>query len=145
MASETCVIAPTTSLFSTHEPDIHLDTEELETEFTYYKDPGDGKKPHQAFIDKPETFARPSETVTGTVYNIRGQEHQYSLDKTGFQVVQHTSQEKDFRDEQQIKKVYYPEIEEMLKKVYVVTPSQSTCTLPTTSLAPAPRESSSGT
>ena len=122
MASETCVIAPiNNSLLSVHEPDIHLDedTKELEADFTYYKDPGDGTKPHQAFIDKPETFARPSETVTKTVRNIRGQEHLYTLDTTGFQVVRHASRETDFRDEQRIKDVYYPEMEELLKKVYV--------------------------
>ena len=90
---------------------------EIEAEFTYYKDPGDGKPPHQAFIDRPETFARPAETVTKTVHNIRGQEDQYSLDKTGFQAVKHVSQEKDFLDEERIRNVYYPEIEELMKKV----------------------------
>ena len=111
-------------------PDLHLpitkgvanrDIKEIEAEFTYYKDPGDGKPPHQAFIDRPETFARPAETVTKIVRNIRGDEDQYTLDKTGFQAVKHTSQEKDFLDEERIKSVYYPEIEELMKKVYVAT------------------------
>jgi len=38
------------------------------------------------------------------------------LDKTGFQIVKHASAEKDFLDDDQIKKVYYPEVEELLKK-----------------------------
>ncbi|RDW67064.1 hypothetical protein BP5796_09813 [Coleophoma crateriformis] len=39
------------------------------------------------------------------------------LDSTGFQIVKHKSEEKEFKDEAQVKKVYYKEIEVLLKKV----------------------------
>jgi len=51
------------------------------------------------------------------VHDIRGSEHEYTLDTKGFQVVKHESKEKEFLNDDQIKKVYYPETEELLKRV----------------------------
>ena len=85
-------------------------------EFNYYKDPGDGSLPAPTYIGKPETYyERPTETRTMVVHDIRGEEDKYTLDKTGFQVYRHVSQETAFQDEEEIKKVYYPEIEDILK------------------------------
>lgn len=93
-------------------------------DFHYYKDPGDGSLPPPYIVGKPETYQGVPETRSVTVHDIRGSEDQYSLDKTGFQIYHHSSAEKDFRDEEQIKKIYYPEIENLLKEAFV-TPSPS--------------------
>lgn len=84
-------------------------------QFNYYKDPGDGSKPAPTYIGKPETFERPSEPLNHVVHDIRGSEQKYTLDTTGFQVYKHDSQEKDFVDDEEIKRIYYPEIEQILK------------------------------
>ena len=86
-------------------------------DFHYYKDPGDGSEPEPNIVSQPQTFTeRPVETRSKLVHDIRGEESQYSLDKTGFEIYKHASQEKDFLDEEQIKTKYYAETEDLLKK-----------------------------
>ncbi len=51
------------------------------------------------------------------VHDARGREGEFSLDKNGFQFVQHASAEAEFVDEERIKGVYYKEAEELLKSV----------------------------
>lgn len=89
-------------------------------DFHYYKDPGDGSRPPPTYVNKPESYRRVPETLSLTVHDIRGTEDQYSLDKTGFQIYHHQSVETDFRDEEQIKKNYYPEVENLLKEAFVI-------------------------
>jgi hypothetical protein len=84
--------------------------------FNYFKDNEDGSPPHPSYVGKPETYYRPTVALQATVHDIRGSEDKYTLDTTGFQVVNHESAEKDFADDEQIKSVYYPEIEDILKK-----------------------------
>lgn len=84
-------------------------------DFNYYKDPGDGSPPAPTYVGRPETYERPSETRTMLVHDIRGEEDKYTLDTKGFQVHRHVSRETTFEDEEEIKRVYYPEIEEILK------------------------------
>ena len=84
-------------------------------EFNYYKDPGDGSPPAPSYVGKPETYERPAETRTMVVHDIRGEEDKYTLDTTGFEIYKHVSQETAFEDDEEIKKVYYPEVEELLK------------------------------
>ncbi|KAI1175316.1 hypothetical protein F4777DRAFT_579152 [Nemania sp. FL0916] len=64
--------------------------------------------------DKPGRPTKPQETV---IHDIRGNESQYTLDTTGFQIFKHSSKEKDFLDDEQIKRSYYPEMEELLKNI----------------------------
>ena len=90
-------------------------SQDVVAEFNYYKDPGDGSKPHPSYVGKPETYERPAEALTHLVHDIRGLEDEYSLDTTGFQIYKHVSAEKAFQDDEEIKRVYYPEIEEILK------------------------------
>lgn len=84
-------------------------------EFNYYKDPGDGSPPAPSYVGKPETYERPSETRSMVVHDIRGEEDKYTLDKTGFQIYKHVSQETAFQDDEEIKRIYYPEVEDILK------------------------------
>lgn len=88
---------------------------DVTTEFNYYKDPGDGSPPPPSIVGKPETYERPAESITHVVHDIRGEEDKYTLDKTGFQIFKHISQETAFVDDEEIKSIYYPEIEDILK------------------------------
>jgi hypothetical protein len=90
------------------------------TTLNYYKDPPGGGPPHATYIDRPETYYREPLPQQVTVHDIRGTEDQYTLDTTGFQIVKHESAEKDFLDDEQIKAIYYPEVEQLLKQVYVL-------------------------
>jgi len=51
------------------------------------------------------------------VHDIRGHEAAFSLDGQGFTVSQHASEVTDWTDEAQIRNVYYPEAERLLKEV----------------------------
>jgi hypothetical protein len=85
--------------------------------FNYYKDPADGSPPRPNYVNDPGSYVREHITQQQLVHDIRGNEDKYTLDTTGFQIVKHESVEKDFLDDEQIKRVYYPETEELLKKV----------------------------
>lgn len=81
-------------------------------------------------MNNPSSYDRPVHAVNVTVHDIRGSEDQYTLDTTGFQVVKHVSQEKDFLDEERIKSIYYKETEELLKKESVVSSFSSPPSMP---------------
>ncbi|KAK6436154.1 hypothetical protein LTR95_007649 [Oleoguttula sp. CCFEE 5521] len=49
------------------------------------------------------------------IKDMRPIRDELTLDKSGFELINHTSAEKDFTDEERIKKVYYPEIEKIMK------------------------------
>lgn len=85
--------------------------------FNYFKDPEDGSEPEPNYVDRPQSYLREPISQPLTVHDIRGSEDKYSLDTTGFQVVKHESAEKEFLDDETIKNTYYPETEELLKKV----------------------------
>jgi hypothetical protein len=87
----------------------------VRTSLNYYKDPGDGSAPKPSYVGKPETYERPAEPLDVTITDIRGEEKNYNLDKNGFEIYRHTSIEKDFVDDDQIKAQYYPEVEQLLK------------------------------
>lgn len=89
--------------------------------FNYYLPAADGSPPAPSYVDRPETRYRPANPQVMPVRDIRGNEEKYTLDTTGFQVIKHVSVERDFLDEEQIKRVYYPEVEEVLKAVWVVS------------------------
>lgn len=89
---------------------------EVTTIFNYFKDNEDGSPPHPSYVGKPETYYRPTVPRQVTVQDIRGSEDKFTLDTTGFQIVKHGSEEKAFDDDEHIERVYYPEIEDILKK-----------------------------
>lgn len=89
--------------------------QDVQTELHYFKANEDGSPPHPTYVDKPETYARPFETHPATIHDVRGSEDKYTLDGNGFQIHSHTATEKDFLDDDQIKAVYYPEVEQLLK------------------------------
>jgi hypothetical protein len=88
---------------------------DLTATFNYYKDPADGSPPEPNYVNKPGSYNREPISQQLLVHDVRGTEDKYTLDTTGFQIYKHESIEKDFLDEEQIKAVYYPEVEELLK------------------------------
>lgn len=88
---------------------------DVKTVLNYYKAPEDGSPPHPTYVDRPETYDRPTVPLDVTIRDVRGEEDQYTLDKNGFQIYQNVANEKDFLDDEQIKAGYYPETEQLLK------------------------------
>ncbi|KAF2682293.1 hypothetical protein K458DRAFT_444352 [Lentithecium fluviatile CBS 122367] len=66
--------------------------------------------------DGTTTYDRPFEVHAATVRDVRGKESEYTLDGNGFQFYKHTSEEKEFVDDEKIREVYYPETEALLKE-----------------------------
>lgn len=89
----------------------------VQTELNFFKQETFTEKPHQYMFthDPPRNFRDEPHAVT--INDIRGHEDEYTLDKNGFQIVKHTTSEKEFKDDESIKSGYYKEIEDLLKKV----------------------------
>jgi hypothetical protein len=54
---------------------------------------------------------------TVNVQDLRSIRDDFTLDNAGFQIVDHVSKEKDFIDEETVERVYYPECQELIKKL----------------------------
>ncbi|KAI0129077.1 hypothetical protein BJ170DRAFT_654249 [Xylariales sp. AK1849] len=91
----------------------------------YFKANEDGSPPEPTYVDRPETYERPSEAHPVRIHDVSGRESEFTLDKNGFQLYPHKSIEKDFLDDAQIKDQYYKETEQLLKdatgatKIYI--------------------------
>lgn len=91
---------------------------DVRTTLNYFKLLTD--EPPYNYVDEPpagtpRTNVGP-DTRPVVIQDVRGKEDTVGLDITGFQFVNYPSTEKLFEDEEVIRKVYYPEIEEILKK-----------------------------
>jgi hypothetical protein len=124
MASTTAtVVAPSSA--STHNLQaVHLSdstnksaTQDVNTVLHYFKPNADGSPPHPIYVDRPETYERPSDVHPVTVRDVRGLEEDFTLDRNGFQLHKHIASEKDFVDDEKIKSGYYAETEQLLKDV----------------------------
>jgi hypothetical protein len=102
-------------ILNTSTPSTQPKTYDVATTLNYYKPNEDGSPPHPTYVDRPETYDRPVETHPVTVHDVTGREKEYTLDGNGFQFYRHTSVEKEFVDEEQIKEKYYLETEQLLK------------------------------
>jgi hypothetical protein len=91
--------------------------QDVETTLNYHKPNEDGSPPFPTYVDRPETYERPVNTQNVTIHDVSGSEQDYTLDKNGFQFHKHTSVEKEFVDDEQIKAQYYAETEQLLKDV----------------------------
>jgi hypothetical protein len=111
----------------THTPQtIQLSTatktgpQDVNTVLHYYKPNEDGSPPHPTYVDRPETYDRPTEVHPVTVRDVRGRENEYTLDGNGFQIHRQSANEKEFLDDEKIKSGYYAETEQLLKDVYAM-------------------------
>jgi hypothetical protein len=85
----------------------------------YFRPPEDGSAPFNYVEPQPE--GKPQRNfgsfdVQVPIVDIRGHESEYTLDKDAFKVVSNVpeSAERDFTDDESIKKNYYPEVENLL-------------------------------
>ncbi|KAH0579664.1 hypothetical protein J132_02508 [Termitomyces sp. J132] len=65
--------------------------------------------------DRARNFEREQKKVV--IENLRGKEDLALLDKTGFQLVHHPAKHTSFNDDAEIKREYYPESAELIKKI----------------------------
>lgn len=86
-------------------------------ELNFYTSPENGEKPHVYMYthDPQRNYDDVAHVVP--IHDMRGHEDEFTLDKNGFQVVKHKTNQKSFIDEDEIKNGYYREVEELLKKV----------------------------
>ena len=86
----------------------------------YYKPPADGSKPYNFVEKQPEGVAQSNfsaQEFDTDIQDIRGHESLFTLDNNAFARVANVfSKEKDFADDDHIKKVYYPEVESLILK-----------------------------
>lgn len=86
-------------------------------QLSFYKPPEDGSKPHNYVEEQKD---RPQRNFGASLHDVviddlRGQEHRFTLDNNAFDTIQNVpSEEYDFRDDEQIRRVYYPEVEKLL-------------------------------
>lgn len=100
--------------------EVQAPAHDVQTTLNYYTPIGE-EPPFQYVQSPPEGVPKHNlgnEPHPAVVHDVRGHEDKYDigLDKSGFQFVKHESSEKDFLDEERIEKVYYKEVEELLKK-----------------------------
>lgn len=90
----------------------------VSAQLKFYAPPPDGSKPWNYVEDPPEgqpkfNFGFAEHDVT--IDDIRGREHHFNLDNNAFETVGGVvSAEHDFADDEHIKRVYYPEVEQLL-------------------------------
>ncbi|TCD65763.1 hypothetical protein EIP91_002248 [Steccherinum ochraceum] len=96
-----------------------LPPRDVPTTMNYYAQGENKEAPYQYVSDPPAGKPKTNvdkDTRSVVVHDARGREADFNLDQNGFQYVKHVSQEKEFRDDERIKEVYYKEVEELLKK-----------------------------
>ena len=84
----------------------------------YVTAPEAGVRAYQHF---PITGKGPKNIGSGAksvvIENIRGKEDSFSLDTAGFQYYKHTSKHTTFNNDEEIRREYYPESIELIKKL----------------------------
>ncbi|KAF7536040.1 hypothetical protein G7054_g4901 [Neopestalotiopsis clavispora] len=90
---------------------------DVDTILHYFKPNEDGSPPKPNIVGDPKAFDSPTSDHKTRITDISGQEDNFSLDKNGFQIYRHVSQEKDFLNDKKIKEEYYQETEQLLKDV----------------------------
>lgn len=90
-----------------------------ETTLSFFVPPADGSTPYDYVSQPPgdlprSSYSRKEEKIT--VQDIRNRESHFHLDQDAFQAYQNipSSAEPSFKDEENIKSVYYPEVEKLI-------------------------------
>jgi len=91
--------------------DLHAEP----TTLYYYLEPKDGGQ-IQTYPGTAAEKRRKHVPHDVTVKDMRPIRDDITLDKAGFELIDHVSKEKDFLDEKRITEVYYPEVEEIIKR-----------------------------
>ncbi|EGE79920.1 methyltransferase [Blastomyces dermatitidis ATCC 18188] len=113
----------TTSPSSTHlsgskQDATYIPRGPVEAQIYYFKPPSDGARPYQ-YVEPPpgEQNRNYSDTPHSvTITDIRNNESQFTLDRDAFQTIENvpSAAEPSFTDEENIKSVYYPEVEKLI-------------------------------
>jgi len=96
---------------------LDTDAGSVEAALTYCVDTG--VKPVNETMgpgDLARKYVGAFETRTVTIRNARPRAREFTLDEHGFEFVGHETAVKDFLDEDEIKAVYYPEVEQLIKQ-----------------------------
>lgn len=80
----------------------------LSTTLFYYNEDGDASP-----------YAHTGKPCSAIISNVTGDKGKYSLDEHGFQLVNQTTKVKDFLTPATVETDYYPELEKLLKEVYL--------------------------
>lgn len=126
MSTTTTTTTTTTPTFSATAPDAdkskpdYIPRGPVSTEISFFTLPSDGSTPYNYVEEPPEgvprnNFERIPHQVT--VDDIRGHETEYNLDRDAFQVysgVTSATTYETFNDDAEVKRVYYPEVEQFL-------------------------------
>jgi hypothetical protein len=116
MSSTTTQTVTSTTLKTT--PSDYIPSGPVTSTLTFYSPPEDGSAPYNFVEPQPEgvlqrNFGSAAHEVL--IQDIRGHEAEYNLNKDAFQTIQGVpSEEVEFRDDEHIKKVYYPEVEKLI-------------------------------
>ena len=87
----------------------------------YAIEPDGGGLAYQYFTGDPITGEKQNnigrEHKSMVIENVRGKEDSFSLNATGFQFYKHTSKLSTFDNDEEIRREYYPESIELIKKL----------------------------
>ena len=117
MSTSTQTITPIT-LTSGTQDSTYVPRGPVTSNLRFYSPPADGATPYH-YVEKPSGDIPQSnfgvKEVDVELQDIRGQESSFSLEKNSFATLQNIpSEEKDFEDDEHIKAVYYPEVEQTI-------------------------------
>ncbi|KAK2797706.1 hypothetical protein FQN51_008285 [Onygenales sp. PD_10] len=120
MSTATTTITATPTTLSAREQDpTYIPRGPVEATLYFYAPPEDGSRPFN-FVETPppgqprRNYGDVIQKVT--IHDIRNHESEYALDRDAFQTLQnvHSAAEPSFTDEENIKSVYYPEVEQLI-------------------------------
>lgn len=118
--STTTTQTTTTTLSGAEHDASYIPRGPVSTELNFFKDPEDGAKPHN-WVEKP-TDGTPQRNFDATVAevtmdDVRDRESEFWLEKDAFQAFKDVSSSmtyEDWEDDEKVKSVYYPEVEQFL-------------------------------
>jgi hypothetical protein len=88
------------------------------TTLFYYLEPKDGgiiqTYPGTAFEKRRKHVPHDA-----TIQDMRSIKEDFNVNNAGFEMIDHHSNVKDFANEEEVKQVYYPEVQEIIKKASV--------------------------
>ncbi|EMD86211.1 hypothetical protein COCC4DRAFT_135590 [Bipolaris maydis ATCC 48331] len=93
----------------------------VKAQLSFYKSPEDGAPPHN-YVEPPPGVPQRNwgdNWAEVTIEDLRGKEQNFTLDNNAFDTFQNIQSgltREDFEDDEAIKRVYYPEVEDLLLK-----------------------------
>ena len=94
---------------------------DFQTQLQYVKVSEDGKALGPSTWGKTDYEQDREQLVPVTIHDARGRQADFNLDKHGFQLIKYPTimKKEDYMNEENIKNIYYPEVEQMVKDTWV--------------------------